>query len=55
MFVECLFGFQDLSRQMKVMLNDFTSFLNKSANDDVFLNMELQLKEATVKREFTVN
>ena len=49
-FVDCLFAFQDFSRQMKVLMNDFTNYLNKTAGDDVFLNMEMQLKDVITKK-----
>lgn len=52
--MECLFAFQDLNRQMKVLLNDFTSFLNKNANEDVFMNMEMQLKDAVSKKDYGI-
>jgi len=31
-------------------MNDFTNYLNKTAGDDVFLNMEMQLKDALTKK-----
>ena len=35
---------------MKVILNDFTNYLNKNANDDIFMNMEIQLTDVLSKK-----
>lgn len=45
-----MFHFLESNRQMKVFFNDFTNFLNKNATEDVFMSMEMQLKDSLQKK-----